>query len=430
MNRCPHLLPAAAALVVLFIALISFNFYSRSIEAAHIFDVAPLHFNQKLVGSAFQIEAFRRKALLPVYGSSELRLQTGYVRPFHASTLFASRPSGFDIFPIGKGGTSPLNHLQQLASVDAGVVGKQLVVSISPIWFFDSQASDTNDVYAGNFSALHAYDLAFSTSLSPHVKRAAARRMLQYPDTLVKEPVLEFGLQNLAADGYFHWICYCASFPLGRLHAAVLQLQDHWASLAFIRRLKPDSNHSPNPHRAELAWSALADQGEQQYKTWCSNNPFGFDIDRWEQRYKDESLQLKNHRSDASFRHDLDAATGWWTDLDLLLHGLSDMGAKPLLLSAPIPGAYYDYCGVPLSARLEYYRRIRALAAKYETPEIDFSDHDQDLYFAVDTETHLSPKGWVYYAAAFDAFRRNQPIVNHTITFAPLEPGNATGGRN
>jgi len=430
MTRCPHLLPAAAALVVFFTALICFSLYSKSIEAAHIFDVAPLHFNQKLVGSAFETEAFRQDALLPVYGSSELRLQTGYVRPFHASALFASRPGGFDIFPIGKGGTSPLNHLQQLASVGSGLFGKQLVVSISPIWFFDSDVSDAENVYAGNFSALHAYDLAFSTSLSPRVKRAVARRMLEYPDTLAKDPVLEFGLRNLAADGYLHWICYCASFPLGRFHAAVLQLQDHWASLAFIRRLKPDPDRAPEPHPAPLDWSALADQGEQQYKIWCDNNPFGFDVDRWEQRYKDESVQLKGSRSDASFRHDLDAATGWWTDLDLLLHGLSDMGAKPLVISAPIPGAYYDFCGVPLSARLEYYRRIRALAAKYQMAEIDFADHDQDLYFAVDTETHLSPKGWIYYAAAFDAFWRNQPIVDHTITIAPRAPGNATAGRN
>jgi D-alanine transfer protein len=423
MSRCPHLLPAAVALATFAAALIGFDLYARAIEADRILDIAPLHFNQKLVGRAFEAEAFRRDDLLPIYGSSELRLQIGYVLPFHASTLFASRPTGFDIFPIGKGGTSPLNHLQKLASVGAGLWGKKLVVSISPLWFFDSRTSDADDVYAGNFSALHAYELAYSTSISPAVRRAAAVRMLEYPNTLSKEPLLEFALRNLTTGGYSHLVSYYTSFPLGRLRAAVLRLQDHWESLQFIWRLKPDSTRPQTPKPAHLDWNVLAERGERHYKIWCANNPFGIDGNRWEERYKEEAANRKNTRSDRSFRHDMDAATGWWTDLDLLLHGLSDMGAKPLLISAPILGPYYEHCGVPLSARLEYYRRIRQMAAKYRLPEVDFADHDQDLYFALDTEAHLSPKGWVYYAAAFDAFEHGRPIADHTIAIAPLASG-------
>src|SRR4030095_15810336 len=51
-----------------------------------------------------------------------------------------------------------------------------------------------------------------------------------------------------------------------------------------------------------------------------------------------------------------------WNDLELLLRGLRDLGVKPLLLSMPINGPYYDRIGVSPAARAAYYARLRAIA--------------------------------------------------------------------
>ena len=37
-------------------------------------------------------------------------------------------------------------------------------------------------------------------------------------------------------------------------------------------------------------------------------------------------------------------------------------------------------------------------------PVVDFADHDDDMYFVIDPNSHLSRKGWTYYDRALDAF--------------------------
>ena len=119
--------------------------------------------------------------LLPIYGSSELDLQAPYNRPFHATNLFRDYPTGFTIFPVGKAETTCLIILQKLAAVGPALKGRKVAVSVSPFWFF-KRLTARADGYAGNFSALHAGELAFNTGLSLQLRQDAARRMLQYPD--------------------------------------------------------------------------------------------------------------------------------------------------------------------------------------------------------------------------------------------------------
>ncbi len=48
-------------------------------------------------------------------------------------------------------------------------------------------------------------------------------------------------------------------------------------------------------------------------------------------------------------------ASPGWIDLALLLRTLERVQARPLVLSRPIPGEFYDQEGVPRSAREDYY---------------------------------------------------------------------------
>ena len=86
------------------------------------------------------------------------------------------------------------------------------------------------------------------------------------------------------------------------------------------------------------------------------------------------------------------------------MRGLSELGARPLVMSQPIPGKYYDYIGISHDARLQYYSKLRALAGQYGVPVVDFENHDDDQYFVTDPNSHLSRKGWAYYDQALDAF--------------------------
>jgi hypothetical protein len=263
------------------------------------------------------------------------------------------------------------------------------------------------DAYAGNFSSLHAYSLAFGGNLGTDVTREAATRMLDYPQTLEQDPLLRFGIKCLASQSPVDRLLYYAALPMGQLQLAVLLLQDHFETMLATRGVSDDDAGLNHP--AAVDWARLAVDADRSYRDRCTNNPFGVDSQRWLTRFAGETAQNQNSSTDQEFLQDLDGATGWWTDLDLLLRGLNDLGAQPLVLSMPIDGPWYDYCGVSAKARAHYYSRLRTACARYGVPVLDFSDHDSDRFFAIDMDGHLSPKGWVYFSAAMEAFFNDLP---------------------
>ena len=83
---------------------------------------------------------------------------------------------------------------------------------------------------------------------------------------------------------------------------------------------------------------------------------------------------------------------------------LTEFGARPLLLSMPIHGGWYDQCGVTYAARRAYYEKLREVGARYHAAVVDFADHDADRSFCFDYKGHLGPSGWVYYSQVLDGF--------------------------
>ena len=394
-------MPALAAILLVAAALAVGDLAAHRIERAYVHALAPGEFAQKQQGSALQAEAFRQPDLLPLYGSSELIL---FPTPYRASGLFRDYPTGFTVFPVGGAGDTPLIFLQELAAVGADLRGKQLAISVLPGAIVHGGA-DNRDFYAGNFSRLHAGELAFSTDLSFDLKRGAARRMLDFPTTLAPDPLLRFALERLADGSPLSRALYSAVLPLGKLHTLILRLQDHWEPLAFIRQ-QPDLDPAVPRRPAPLDWQSLTTRAGREAAQQAGSNPFGIDDRLW-RRSTATWKAMANTRSGRAFIRDVETATGW-TDLDLLLRALNEFGARPLLLSAPLKGPFFDYWGVPYQARQVYYDRLRATVGSHDLPLRDFAEHDGDPYFVVDLRAHLSPAGWAYYDQALDAFYHSE----------------------
>ena len=93
-----------------------------------------------------------------------------------------------------------------------------------------------------------------------------------------------------------------------------------------------------------------------------------------------------------------------WVDLDLLFRELTELGARPLLLSMPLHGGWYDQLGITYAARSAYYQKLRDGRRRYHAPVVDFADHDGDPLFCHDNMGHLAPSGLVYYSQVLDGF--------------------------
>ena len=151
------------------------------------------------------------------------------------------------------------------------------------------------------------------------------------------------------------------------------------------------------------------------YRTHSDNNEFGLDNEKWDRELRREMLRLRNTRTDEAFLRTLEKSQEW-VDLELLLRELNELGARPLLLSMPIHGGWYDECGVTYTARRAYYEKLREIGARYHAPVVDFADHDADRSFCLDPMGHLAPGGL---AALQPGPRRFFPRRDRTPVRAP-----------
>jgi D-alanine transfer protein len=399
-----------AATVALSVGLLLAAFGNGSqqgLTSQYIHALAPLMFPLKNEGSELQREALQQSDLLPIYGSSELAFDD----PYHASAVFASYPTGFTVFPVGGGQTTSLIILEDVAAEADVLHGQKIVISVSPPFFFLHDRPP--EFYAPDSSALHLSSLVFSPDFSVATKQAAARELENSPAMLNQDPLVALAVERLARGTPEDLVLYDQSLPDGEMETARLHAQDVAETDAYIQS-RSDLNPDTPRQAAPIDWKALLHQAEQEQQASAENNPFGFDNQVWTDKYSRLVPEREAQHDDAWFVDNLDH-TAEFTDLDVLLRGLSELGARPLVISQPIPGAYYDYVGISGQARMQYYTRLRALGAEYGVPVVDFENHDNDVYFVTDPNSHLSRLGWVYYDQALDAFFHG--------TMGQLDPG-------
>jgi poly-D-alanine transfer protein DltD len=129
------------------------------LERKTIHETAPQDFFIKNQGLALQRAAARAPDILLLYGSSELIDPI----PNRASDFFSREPSGFQVCPVGKAGTTSLIILQKVGALGSKLRGRKVAISLSPSSFFTPAVSPY--AYAGNFSLPAASDILFSHAL-------------------------------------------------------------------------------------------------------------------------------------------------------------------------------------------------------------------------------------------------------------------------
>jgi len=381
----PHLFSGLIAFGLAASVLLAAGTVVIHLEHTTLPSTAPELFPLKNQGLAFQRAAASAVDVLPLYGSSELIFPP---IPEKASNFFRTAPTGFQVSPVGHGGTTLLIILQKVGALGSDLRGKKLAISLSPGWFLVPHPGWES--YKGNFSAMAASEMAFGTALDFDLKRDIASRMLECPSTLGKIPLLEFALRRLASGRWLDRVVFCALWPIGKAQTALLELQDHFAALDYIRHeIKP----APWCHSEILDWPKLISK---------AGGPTTTDADKIKKGSNSDG-QIAPGRFDVGFRVHMNAAPGWM-DLKLLLRTLARVHARPLLLSMPMAGQFYDQEGISRPAREGYYKKLRAFAQRYNFALIEFKEHDEDSAFLYEHKSHLTAKGWMFYNRALDDF--------------------------
>ena len=374
--RTPHLVAALIACAIVIAILCGGRLLAIQLERKTVHSNAPKDFFIKNQGLAFERAAARTPDILLLYGSSELIDPI----PNRASDFFSSAPTGFQVCPVGKAGTTSLIILQKLAALGSELRGRKVVVSLSASSFLTPAIRP--EYYAGNFSLPAASGLLFGVAIDFDLKTAIAKRMLRFPDTLAENDLVKLAAECLASGTPMDRMVLMGVWPLGKLQNIMLDLQDHFEALVYILaggRSIPDwlrPAHLHQPHTSE--------------STYAENQRSG-------------SFNSIRAARDAAFRARI-ASASEWTDVELLFRTLAQLKADPLILSMPIDANTAR--GVSRSAREVYYERMRELAQQYHIPVIEFEQHDADPSFLIARREHPTPRGWMAYNRALDDFFR------------------------
>src|SRR6266567_4047498 len=384
-QNMPHLFSGLIAFGLAAAVLFGGEIVVVHLEDATIHSTAPDSFSLKNQGLAFQRAAARAANVLLIYGSSELRVPPV---PEKGNNFFRAAPTGFQLSPVGTGGANPLIMLQKIGALGSDLHGKKVAISLSPRWFLTPQP--TWKGYKANFSMMAASEMTFGTALDFELKRDIASRMLQCPSTIENRPLLEFALRLLASGRWLDRAVFCALWPLGKAQTSLMELEDHLAALHHVRReIKP----TPQLHKETVDWPKLIARAEQTKTTDAAAAS----------KLPRKNLQTTPGSRDLGFRYGVNVSPSW-TDLELLLRTLASIQARPLVLSMPIAGDFYNHAGVSRSAREDYYTKLRALVEQYHFALVEFEEHDEDPAFLIRHQSHLTAKGWTYYDRALDDF--------------------------
>jgi len=278
--------------------------------------------------------------------------------------------------------------LEKLGGLGTDLRGKKVAISLSPSWFFVPVITPYS--YEGNFSLLAASEMVFGSTLDFELKRDIASRMLQFPHTRATTPLLALALGRLASGTWLDRVVFYVLWPMGKAQNTVLDLQDHFEALVHILR---EARPALPRHPQMVDWVKLIAEASENGTA---------DADKKEEAFGPDDEASRSGR-DAAFLTRMDAAREW-IDFELLLRVLSEIHARALLLSMPINGSLFDYGDVSQPAHETYYKKIRALAQRYDFPLIEFEEHDNDPAFFDGHKYHLSAKGWMFYNRALDDF--------------------------
>ncbi|WP_006718024.1 D-alanyl-lipoteichoic acid biosynthesis protein DltD [Desulfitobacterium metallireducens] len=342
--------------------------------------------SQIFQGSIVQKQAFENPRILPLYGSSEMSMIIDY----HPANVLTPE-TGVTPFLVGKGGAQTLIQLLNVAALGEEVRGKKLAIFLTPQWYGPGGISE--DTFAGNFSALHGYEILKNPALSGKLKTEVAQRFLQFTKAYQDFPYLKKMLLLQGQSGLSSQLLRILYALPAQTEYAALALQDASKTNWYINQLPTETvAHYATTSTAvqtEPQWDELRAQATEQAKNSTNNNPFEMDNGFFTKNILPNLQAQKDSSKDAEY-----VSSPEYGDLQLLLDVLKQEGAQPLFVILPMNGRWSDYTGIPTTVRQVCYQKIAQMIQAQGFTLADYSAHEKDDYYLRDP-WHLAWRGWL-----------------------------------
>lgn len=381
-------------LSIMFLSLYGIDrFYDSKINGVYYDAIGNIYDStEKDQGLELQRKSVQKDDNLLIFGSSELG---AILPPFYPVDFFQNKKSGFQVNLIGRGHTQSIVHAMNFGALGNNIKNKKVVFIISPQWF-NSKGLEPVD-FNMNFSELQFYSFMFNKDIDKSLKLRLTERM----DYLLTEG------QNV---GHIKTYCYLYSKnniftntvfyalqPYYKFKYYILSIKDKMRTYDVLKQYKNYTNVSPGSQK-DFNWDEEKQKAGEAGKLASNSNQFGIENGYYNTYIKDKIETLKGGYKDQSYLKSPE-----YEDLKFLLDLCKAQNIKPLFISVPVHGKWYDYEEFDKNDRTEYYKKVKDLISSYNFEIADFSKYEYEDYFLKDI-MHLGWKGWVYVDEAVNKY--------------------------
>lgn len=311
------------------------------------------------------------------FGSSEFYISLNRVATC-PQKVFGEHVTGVDLTYVGEAYDQSLWQAIAAGAYASGVKNKQVLIMVSPQWFFKNNGAQWAFSNKFNYSlyAQFCSNPAISQDVKDYVRsRAGALGVSQTQLAAANQDTPLDALNNFAY------------VETGRLATR--------AKLPGLVSIAPKKStvRAAGQPTGEPDWDALITQATADGMRACTNNSFGVYDDYW--------TRNSHYRTEAE--QNFTQAEDEFADFDCLLRVCEESGLEPLVCMIPMHGAWYDTMNVTSATRSVFYDRIRSLCDSHGCAYADFSSCEYEKYFLCDT-VHPGWIGWVRIEEAFYDF--------------------------
>jgi len=317
---------------------------------------------------------------IPVFGSSELGASDNVAYPPY---LFRNGSSDFNMVMMGRGYMQSLHHAVTLGGIADIIPDKKVVLILSPQWFTNWHMD--SETYASRFSERMYSEFVKNPRISYETKKKVADRL---------KVLLEADAGQMKRIEKYEGMY--AGHGLNPIACLEMDLYDRFMDfrqeyqLAKAAKTLPEKQAGPEVKAEDIDFNVLMEEAGKAGEEACTNNHFYIYDEYYDTYVRDVEAERKGSESGSSYR-----VSPEYDDLRIFLDVCRETEVRPLIVSIPVNGRWYDWTGFPKEDREAYYENVRKICREYGAEMADFSDKEYEEYFLKDV-MHLGWKGWVY----------------------------------
>lgn len=330
---------------------------------------------------AFLRDYFNQQGDLQLYGSSEL----GSKVPQNPVNLYPFNDANYDISIYGVAHVQNLQHATMLGGIDSYKDNSKIAIVQSLQWFQEDNGISA-DEFLSAFSEVQFYQFMNNRKISVENKRYFCKRILElleskntqveevfYAKTYISDYVIERGLNFIIKPYYL-------------LKEELLETRD---KILVYKELKKQEEKNEISDIKKINFDEEYKKAEEQGSKLVTNNSFFAEDGYYDKYLKDIEGDLEN-----KYINDNILNSREFEDFEFLLSVCKDLNIKPYIILMNVNGWYYDYTGIGVEERREFYSKLEKIAKDNGFDVLNLNNKEYEKYYLSDV-MHLGWKGWL-----------------------------------